>query len=96
MKNWHCARHPCVEVAYGGGMAPIDPAGAREFLEAIISGFAVLGGGMAAFSGSRAAEALNEMQPAEVVAHRINQGIGLGYETFSPLAIAALIITLWT
>ncbi len=77
-------------------MVPIDPAGAREFLEAMISGFAVLGGGMAVFSGSGAAEALNELQPPEVVAHRINQGIGLGYETFSPLSIVALIITLWT
>lgn len=89
-------RHACVDEPYGGDMISIDPSGAREFLEAIIAAFSVLGGGMAGLSGFRAAEALNQGQPPAVVAYRINQGIGFGYETFSPLSILALIIMLWT
>ena len=77
-------------------MAPIDSDSVRGLLEAIIAAFSVLGGGMAGFSGFRAAEALNQGQPPEVVAYHINQGIGFGYETFSPLSILALIIMLWT
>jgi hypothetical protein len=77
-------------------MAPVDANSVRLLLEAIIAAFSVLGGGMADFSGFDAAEALEEGQPPEVVAHRINQGIGLGYEAFSPLSILALIIMLWT
>jgi len=77
-------------------MAPIDADSVRTLLEAIIAGFAVLGGGMAGFSGFEAAEALEEGQSPEVVARRINQGIAVGYEAFSPLSILALIIMLWT
>lgn len=77
-------------------MTPNDVAGAREFLEAIIAAFSVLGGGMAYSSGFAASKALAEGQSPEVVAHRVNEGIAEGFERASPLSIAALIIVLWT
>ncbi len=77
-------------------MAPIDATGAREFLEAIIAAFSVLGGGMAYFSGFSASQALAQGQSAESVAHRINEGIAEGFELTSPLSIVALIIVVWT
>jgi hypothetical protein len=67
-------------------MTPIDPSSVRNLLEAIVAAFSVLWGGMAGFSGTKAAEALREEQPPDVVAHRINLGIGYGYETF-PVSI---------
>jgi len=87
--------HARVAATYGVTVAPIDSDSVRVLLEAIIAAFSVLGGGIAGFSGFEAAEALEEGQRPEVVAHRINQGIGLGYEAFSPLSILALIIMLW-
>lgn len=77
-------------------MNPVDPSGTREFLEAIIASFSVLGGGMAYASGFAAAEALTEGQSPEVLAQRINIGIANGFKFASPLSIAALIIVLWT
>lgn len=77
-------------------MDPIDAAGAREFLEAIIAAFSVLGGGMAYFSGFAASQALAQGQSPELVAHRINEGVAEGFELASPLSIVALIIVVWT
>lgn len=77
-------------------MAPIDFAAAREFLEGLIAAFSVLGGGMAYFSGFRAAQALAQGLSPEVVAHSINEGVGVGFEMFSPLSIMALIIVAWS
>jgi len=61
-------------------MAPIDPTGAREFLEAVIAGFAVLGGVMAYFSGYAAHRALANNEPSYIVANSIDEGIGDGFE----------------
>lgn len=77
-------------------MDPIDATGAREFLEAIIAAFSVLGGGMAYFSGFAASQALTQGQSPEHVAHRINEGVAEGFELSSPLSIVALIIVVWT
>lgn len=77
-------------------MYPIDPSGARELLEGIIAAFSVLGGGMAFLSGLRANLALSEGKPPEILAHSINEGVAIGFEAFSPLAIVALIITIWS
>ncbi|HSR94048.1 MAG TPA: hypothetical protein VLK56_04205 [Solirubrobacterales bacterium] len=77
-------------------MTPIDFGAAREFLEGLIAAFAVLGGGMAYFSGFRAAQALAQGQRPEAVAHSVNEGLGVGFETFSPLSIMALIIMAWS
>ena len=76
-------------------MTLIDPSSARELLEAIIAAFSVLGGGMAYFSGYYAAQALARHQPPRVVAQRINEGIGEGFKSVSPLSILALIIVVW-
>ena len=75
---------------------PTTAASAREFLEAIIAAFSVLGGGMAFASGLAAADALAREEPPETVARRINEGVGTGFESASPLSIVALIIVLWT
>jgi hypothetical protein len=77
-------------------MTPIDTAGAREFLEATIAAFSVLGGGMAYFSGFAAARALAHEQSPEIVGQRINEGIAEGFELMSPLSIIAFIIVVWT
>jgi hypothetical protein len=90
------ARHLRADQPYGSAMAPIDPSGAREFLEAIIAAFSLLGGGMAYFSGHFAARALAQHQPPEVVAQRINEGIGEGFVYGSLPAIVALMIMVWS
>ena len=71
-------------------MSPIDPAGAREFLETLIAGFSVLGGFMAYSSGYAAYRTLAHDESASVVAHSVNEGIGEGFEAGVPAAIAAL------
>jgi hypothetical protein len=76
-------------------MAPVDLTSAREFLEAIVAAFSMLAGGMAYFSGYNAAQALAQDQPPEVVAHSVNEGLGRGFEIFSPLSIFALFVMLW-
>jgi len=77
-------------------MTPVDANGAREFLEAIIAAFSVLGGGMAYFSGYGAAQALAQGQTPETLAQWVNEGIGLGFRYLSPLSIVALIIMVWS
>jgi len=76
-------------------MAPIDPSVAKQLLEALIAGFAVLGGFMAYTSGFAAQSALeDDASPAEL-AHRINEGIGNGFATGAPFALVALMIMGW-
>ena len=77
-------------------MSPVDPAGTREFLEALIAGFSVLGGIMAYYSGHAAYRALAQDESPFVVAHSINEGIGEGFEVGVPAAIMALMIMGWT
>ena len=77
-------------------MSPIDPTAAREFLEALIAGFAILGGLMAYFSGFAAYRALANHELPSVVTSRINEGLGEGFVTGAPAAVAALIIMGWT
>jgi hypothetical protein len=76
-------------------MGPVDPSATRELLEAFIAAFSVLGGGMAYTSGFRAAETLARNDSPAVVSHSINEGVGAGFEIFSPLSIIALIIMVW-
>ena len=85
-----------VAATYGGGMSSIDPSGTREFLEALIAGFSVLGGVMAYYSGHAAYLALAQDGSPPVVAHSINEGIGEGFEAGIPAAIVALMIMGWT
>lgn len=94
-KNFHLTRHSRVTPPYGGGVTPADPSTTREFLEALIAGFSVLGGVMAYFSGFEAYRALAQNEAPSVVAHSINEGVGEGFEAGVPAAIAALMIMGW-
>lgn len=77
-------------------MVAIDPTAVRDLLEAVIAAFSVLGGGMAYFSGSYAAAALGEGRSAEIVAKRVNEGIGQGFTVSSQASVVTLIIMVWT
>ncbi|MGE5283274.1 MAG: hypothetical protein ACM3N0_13325 [Chloroflexota bacterium] len=77
-------------------MHPTDPAGAREFLEAVIAAFSLLGGCMAYLSGYYAARALDRNATPDDLAHVVNEGIGVGFKYASPASIVALIIMVWS
>lgn len=77
-------------------MVPGDPAGIRELLEGAIAAFSILGGVMAYLSGYYAAQALRQHRPPQVVAQRINEGVGEGFIGGSLPAIIALIIVVWS
>jgi len=77
-------------------MHPADPTGAREFLEAIIAAFSLLGGGMAYLSGYYAAHALAQNASPEDLAQAVNEGVGVGFKYASPASIVALIIMVWS
>ena len=73
----------------------LEAGAAREFLEAVIAAFAVLGGLMAYFSGFAASNALGQEQPPENVTHGINAGLGVGFDVGVPSAALALMIMGW-
>lgn len=77
-------------------MAPVDLSSTREFLEALIAAFSVLGGVMAYFSGFEASTAYSQGRSPEEVARRIDSGLALGFNVGAPAAIAALIVMGWT
>lgn len=77
-------------------MIPIEPHDAREFLEAIIAAFSVLGGIMAYFSGYAAYRALILEESPSVITQSINEGIGDGFELGVPAALVALMIMGWS
>lgn len=77
-------------------MTSIDPVTARQFLEAIIAAFSVVGGGIAYASGYYAAQALVQNGSPEFVTQRIGEATGEGFMFVSPLSIVALIIMVWT
>jgi hypothetical protein len=77
-------------------MTPVDATAARDFLEALVAGFSVLGGVMAYWSGFRAAQAYARGLPADELAYQVNAGIAEGFTAGSPLAICALMLMGWT
>ena len=66
-------------------MVPIDAGSTREFLEALIAGFSVLGGVMAYFSGYAAHGALPKISHLQPSPRAINEGLGIGFELGSGL-----------
>jgi hypothetical protein len=60
-------------------MLPIDLASARPLLEALIAAFSIVGGAMACASGFNADQAITEGRSADIVARRINEGVGYGF-----------------
>jgi hypothetical protein len=77
-------------------MIPADPESARGLLEGVIAAFSVLGGCMAYLSGYYASQALAQEQPLELVAQRVNEGLGFGFRFASPVSVIALIIMVWS
>jgi hypothetical protein len=88
----HSACHTRVEASYRARMAPVDLDSTREFLEAVIAGFSVLGGVMAYFSGFAASTAISQGRPPSEVAHKIDRGLAFGFNLGAPAAILALMI----
>lgn len=74
----------------------LDPATARQFLEALVAAFSVLGGIMAYFSGYAAANDLGQDLSPGRVAASVNEGLGVGFEVGVPSAILALMIIGWS
>lgn len=72
-----------------------DVTPAREFLDAIIAAFAVLGGTMAYSSGLSAVRAGAQDARPDVLDHAINVGVAEGFIHGVPLSAVALIIALW-
>jgi hypothetical protein len=77
-------------------MVPVDPTATRDFLEAIVAGFSILGGMMAYWSGYGAAQARAQGLSADLLADWINEGIADGFTWGWPMATAALMIMVWT
>jgi len=78
-------------------MVPIDAGSPRELLDAMVSAFSVLGGAMAYTSGFLAAEALARKRPPDILAQRVNEGIGKGFIAIFTLGAPAWILlpTTW-
>lgn len=77
-------------------MLLVEPGEARDLLQAAVTAVSMLGGLMAYTSGHFAAHAMAERQPPEVLAQRVNEGIGRGFAAGWPLATVALIIEMWS
>ncbi len=77
-------------------MALIDPVDVSNFIEATVTAASILGGVMAYWSGYLTANALADNQPPEVVAQRVNEGLGRGFSWGYPLSALALIIGAWS
>lgn len=77
---------------YGHRMAAIEIGGVRELVDSAVTAISVLGGAMAYLSGFNAAQAMAGNCTPEAIAHRVNEGIGLGFVVGSPLAMTAFII----
>lgn len=90
------AHHSCAVAPYREAMVPVDATATRDFLEALVAGFSILGGFMAYPSGFLAAHALALGLPPEALAHQINLGIARGFLSGSPVAVFALMIMAWT
>jgi hypothetical protein len=71
-----------------------DPAGIHRLFEAAVSGFSVLGGMMASYSGFRAALAIRAGRSSEEIAAEINLGVGIGFLDGASPALLAFTISL--
>lgn len=70
----------------------VEPSGLAALINALIVGFAVLGGSMAAASGWMVAVAQWTKKAPEVLAERVNRGLAYGFSAGAPLALLASII----
>jgi hypothetical protein len=63
-----------------------------KLLEALLATFAVVGGLMAVWSGSLAAEALVKRRTPAKMAHQVNVGLALGFLVGAVPAVVAFMI----
>lgn len=77
-------------------MFAIDAGNTSSLVEVAVTAISVLGGAMAYCSGYFASQALAEGQRPDVVARRVNEGIGQGFNWGMVLAVATLIIEVWS
>lgn len=77
-------------------MALFDEHTARQLLDTVIAGFAVLGGTMAYTSGMAAAQAKASGEPPRAIGEAINDGIAEGFTWGALLAVGAIIIVSWS
>jgi len=76
-------------------MFPVDVDSARNLLNAVVTAISVLGGAMAYASGYCAIRAMSENQRPDVLARRVNEALGRGFDFGWPVGIVALIISAW-
>ena len=88
------ARCPCGDSIYRQPMASIDPTGLDRLFAAAVTGFSVLGGVMATYSGFRAAFAMRAGRPAQEVGIAVNTGLGAGFLDGAIPAMLAFMISL--
>jgi hypothetical protein len=67
----------------------------RGLIEALVTAVSILGGVMAYRSGLAAARAMSQDQTPEILAQRINEGLGKGFSAGVPAAMFCLIVLLW-
>jgi len=68
----------------------------RELLNAAVTAVSVLGGAMAYASGYFASRAMSEEQSPEILAQRVNEALGRGFDLGWPASVMALMIGVWT
>lgn len=74
-------------------MSGVLPDLLRPGLRVVFCGTAA---GTAYLSGFKASEAMAEDQPPEVVGHRVDEGIALGFRASWPVSVVVLIIMVWS
>jgi hypothetical protein len=64
-------------------------------IEGIVTAVSILGGAMAYESGLAAVKAMARSSP-DVLAQRVNEGMGIGFLWGAPLAFVIFIVFIWT
>lgn len=72
----------------------VEPSLVFAFIQAVVTGFSVLGGFMAAESGLRAARARSKGSSKSALGDEINVGIAAGFLVGAPTGLIAFTLTL--
>lgn len=73
----------------------LEASGFDALLNALIVGFAVMGGLMAGWSGAQAAWAHWTNKAVDAIAERVNRGLAVGFTVGAPVGIAMAMMTIW-
>jgi hypothetical protein len=79
-----------------GLVLSVETGDLRVLIEAVVTAVSILGGVMAYRSGLAAAKAMSQDQTPQILAQRINEGLGKGFSAGLPAATFCLIVLLWT